>query len=325
MNEISSKTGKVAVFPLKMNLQLFAGEETYPSLEESSEFRDDAHEFNAKMDKYVADRNAKSETHTETPVEPKQENEPVQVEEVVKPEVVDPEKPKQDSETNKAFQEMRKAREEAERIAREADERAKRADALIAEQYGHMGITTVEQYEAALRREQEAKDAERYNEAGLTPEEVEAIRNYNALKQQVAQQTVARTQEERTTQWNALYTAYPELVESSQAFNAGGRPDWYTPEMEAEIARGASPLAAYRNAHFETILQKTVGQTKEVAKQEALNSLNSKNHMKPNGSDGADVEHVEIDEQTMRMYRALNKGKSDAEIRKWHKKHAMGG
>lgn len=322
MNQISRKTGEVADRPylLRLNLQTFAEEgEGYPSLEDSSEFRDDAKEFNSKLDKFTSERAPKEETPAAT--EP--ENEPAKAEEVVKPEVVDPEKPKQDSETNKAFQEMRKAREEAERVAKEHADKIKRADEFVAQNWGHLGITTVEQYEVALKAEREAENNQRYNDAGLTPEEIEAIQNYPATKQQIAQQQTAQTEAERQTSWGKLYAAYPDLAESSQAFEAGGKPEWFTPEMEAEIARGASPLAAYRNAHFETILQKTVGNTKEVAKQEALNSLNSKNHLKPNGTENADVDHVEIDEETMRMYRSLNKGKSDAEIRKWHKKHAL--
>lgn len=322
MNEISRKMGEVADRPRfrhKLNLQMFAEEgEPYPNLEDSTEFRDDAKDFNAKADKFMADRTPK-----ETPLETKTEIEPVKAEEVVKPEVVDPDKPKQDSETNKAFQEMRKAREDAERMAKENADRASRADALIAQQWGHMGITTVEQYDAALRAEREAENAQRYNEAGLTPEEVEAIRNFPLVQQKLVQQQVEQTEVQRVATWSKLYAAYPELVESSQAFSTGGMPEWYTAEMQEEIASGASPLAAYRNAHFDTILQKTVGSTKEVAKQEALNSINSKNHLKPNGTENADVEHVEIDDETMRAYRSLNKGKTDAQIRAWHKKNAM--
>jgi hypothetical protein len=315
MDQISSKTGKVAEFPLKLNLQLFAEEEGYPSLEDSSEFNDDAREFNAKMDKYVEERTPKVETQAET--------ETVEAEEVVKPEVVDPEKPKQDPETNKAFQEMRKAKEEAERKAAETEVKAKKADELIAQQYGHMGIYTVDQYEAALKADQEAKNAERYEESGLTSEEIEAIRNYRQVKEQLEQQVNVTVQEEKAAQWNSLYATYPELKDTAELFKQGAAPEWYTPEMAAEIARGASPIAAYRNAHFETIMQKTLGNTKEVAKQEALDQLNSKDHLAPNAATGGDVDHVDIDPETMRMYRSLNKGKSDAQIRAWHKKHAM--
>lgn len=325
MNEISRKTGKVADFPLKLDLQLFAGEEAYPSLEESSDFPTDAREFNAKMDAYVKDRESK--VVTETPAEKPVENEPVNVEsQAEKPEVADPDsKPKQDSETNKAFQEMRKAREEAERRAAEIEARAKKADELIAQQYGHMGITTVEQYEAALQREREAEETRRYEEAGLTADEIEKLRKYDELVQQQQQQSQQQQTVEFQKSWSKLYDAYPELVEGSKAFDEGKDPEWFTDEMKEEIRRGASPLAAYRNAHFDTIMKKQLQSAQEIAKQEALDKLNSKDHLQASGTVGGNVDHVEIDEETMRAYRALNKGKTDAQIRAWHKKHAMGG
>lgn len=336
MEHISRKMDDVAARPLKLNLQFFAEEEGYPNLEDSAEFKEDAREFNAKMDKYVQERESKTaKTETETPpAESKPENEPVKAEgEAEKPEVAVPEpKPKQDSETNKAFQEMRKKAEEAERAAKEAEDRIKRADALIAEQYGHMGIYTVEQYERAVRAEKEADDLKRYREAGLTQEEIDKLRKADEMERQMREQEETskaqqeeRAKQEHTQRWKQLYDVYPDLVESAKAFAEGGEPEWFNDEMKAEIARGASPLAAYRNAHFETILQKTLGSAKEQAKQEALDKLNSKDHLAPNAQTGGDVDHVEIDEQTMRMYRALNKGKSDAEIRKWHKKYAAGG
>jgi len=319
MNQISRKMANVADLPLKMNLQLFAGEESYPELEDTPEFRDDAREFNSKMDKFMEERAPKTETIVEKETEPAKETE-----KAVTPEVAEPDqKPKQDSETNKAFQEMRKAREEAERIAKESEERAKRADALIAQQYGHMGITTVDQYEAALKAEREAEDNRRYEEAGLTADEVRKLREYDQLKQETEADRLGRAQQERSSQWQQLYTVYPDLFESAKAFNEGKEPEWFTDDMKAEIARGASPLAAYRNAHFETIMKKQLQSVQEVAKQEALDKLNSKDHLAPNGTAGGDVDHVEIDEETMRAYRALNKGKTDAQIRAWHKKHAM--
>lgn len=321
MNGISSEKGNVADFPLKLNLQLFAdGDDGTPSLEDSAEFETDAREFNAKMDKYVQEREVKT-----PPAEPDKEKPPVTEEDKAdKPEIAEPEppKPKQDSETNKAFQEMRKAREEAERVAKESSERAKRADALIAEQYGHMGITTVEQYDAALKAEREAENVQRYQESGLTPEEVEWLRTRDEVEPKLKAEQEERAIQESTTQWKKLYDSYPNLLDSAKVFTEGKDPDWYTDEMKAEIARGASPLAAYRNAHFETILQQKMGNTKEIAKQEALDQLNSKEHLAPNATTGGEVDHVEIDGETMRNYRALNKGKTDAQIRAWHKKHA---
>lgn len=329
MDYISRKTGNVADFPLKLNLQMFADEaDGTPSLEDSPEFREDAKEFdamNAKMDKYVKEHT--KETIKEVAAENTIENKPAEEsKEAVKPEFAVPDdKPKQDSETNKAFQEMRQKLEAAEKANAEIEAKARKADELIAQQYGQShGIFTVEQYEQRIKQEAEAADDERYQAAGLTPEEINKLRTVDELQTQMMQQEEQKRASEINSQWQSLYSTYNDLQESSKLFSEGKEPEWYNAEMKAEIARGASPLAAYRNAHFEAIMQNAVKGTKETAKQEALNQLNSKDHMRPSGSDGGDVDHVEIDAQQMAMYRRMT-GKSDSEIRKFHKKQLAGG
>lgn len=331
MNEISRKIGNVADFPLKLNLQLFA--DGTPELENTPEFKEDLKEYSAmeaKLAKFTEERQAKEpakETAKETPKEAdaeiKTDKEPAkEVEKAATPEVATPDdKPKQDSETNKAFQEMRQKLEAAEKAKTDIEARAKRADALIAAQFGAQGITTVEQYEQWIKQGEEEADNKRYQEAGLKPEEIEKLRKYDELQRESEADKSARQQNENTQRWQSLYTSYPELVESSNLFNEGKDPEWYNDEMKALIANGSSPRAAYRDVHFETILQNRLKDTKEVAKQEALNQLNSKEHIKPNATTGGDVDHVEIDDDTMRMYRQLNKGKTDAQIRAWHKKN----
>lgn len=320
MDEISRKTANVAALPFKLDLQLFADEfDGAPDLEDTPDFRDDAREFNLKMESMTKSREPVKET-----VETTVENEPVkESEKAVTPEVAAPDdKPKQDSETNKAFQEMRQKLEAAEKLRADVEAKAKKADDLIAQQWGQShGIYTVEQYEQRLEQERIQEENQRYEEAGIRPDQIEKIRKYDEMKIMLDGQEETRRNEARLNSWADLYKSYPELSETAKVFAEGKEPEWYTAEMKAEIARGASPTAAYRNAHFETILQNAVKGTREVAKQEALNSLNSKDHMKPSGSEGGNVDHVEIDDETMRMYRALNKGKTDAQIRAWHKKN----
>ena len=172
MQNISRKMGNAADFPLKLNLQQFADEnDGTPNLEDSAEFKDDAREFNAKMDKFSEERTPKAEVETE--------NEPVkESDKAVTPEVAEPEqKPKQDSETNKAFQEMRKQLEAEKARTAEIEAKARKADDLIAQQYGAShGVYTVEQYEQRLQQEREQADNDRYEQAGLTDEEIRKIR-----------------------------------------------------------------------------------------------------------------------------------------------------
>jgi hypothetical protein len=322
MNQISSKTANVAELPLKLNLQLFA-EDIAPNLEDTPEFKEDAREFaamDAKMEKFTEERKAKETSVVEKTVE----NEPVkELDKAVTPEVAAPdEKPKQDMETNKAFQEMRQKLEAAEKEKSAIEEKARKADGLIAAQFGKQGITTVEQYEQWIKQGEIEEENERYKAAGLTSQEIEAIRLAPELKRETEAMKAERFQQDYLSQWESLYKAYPEETKDRDLFKEEGKiPSFFNDEMKAEIARGASPLAAFRHAHFETILANATKGTRETAKQEALNQLNSKDHIKANSGTGSDVEHVEIDPEQMRMFRALNKGKSDAEIRTWYKKN----
>lgn len=331
MNKISRKMAKFADLPYGY-LQLFA--EGTPALEDSPEFKEDLKEFSAfekKMAKFTEERKSK-EAEKETSKQTKEPAEKIIEKELVKEtvkavheEVATPEqKPKQDAETNKAFQEQRKAREEAETKAKVLEEKAARADALIKAQFGKQGITTVEQYEQWIKDGQDEADTERYKTAGLTEVEIEKIRKFDEIQAKAESTQQEQSQQAYLSQWEALYKAYPDLKTDAEAFREGKDPSFYNDEMKAELARGSSPLAAYRNAHFETILANATKGTKETAKQEALDQMNSKNHIKANAQLGGDVDHVEISNEQMAIYRRLT-GKTDAEIRKFHKKQLAGG
>jgi hypothetical protein len=322
---ISSKMGEVADLPrrLTLNLQHFAGDGT-PDLEDSPDYAEDMNEFDQKMSKYMStQKQEEPATPTETTETPSTDPE-TDSKQAATPDVADPvEKPKQDSDTNKAFQEMRKQLEAEKARAAEIEAKAKKADELIAQQYGEShGIYTVEQYEQQLQREKENADRQRYEEAGLTPEEIQMLKEYPQLKQETMEQKQLRLEQEQVDGWKKLYDTYPEFKAAVSSENPEELQRLFNEDMKAEIARGASPLAAYRNAHFEMIMKSQLQNVQEIAKQEALDKLNSKEHLAPNASTGGEVDHVEIDEETMRAYRALNKGKTDAQIRAWHKKHA---
>ncbi|WP_340011783.1 hypothetical protein MHI32_01605 [Paenibacillus sp. FSL H7-0690] len=317
MNKISRKTVEVADLPRRypMNLQLFSEDGT-PSLEDSPEYQSDMNEFDSKMQRFMSDR--ESPTNDE-PTETVEDSEQAETPEVAEPE----EKPKQDSETNKAFQEMRKQLDAEKARAAEVEARAKKADELIAKQYGEShGIYTVEQYEQRLQEEEERANIERYEGAGLTPEEIQMLKEYPQLKQSTTAEQEAKRNQEAEQGWVELFEKFPDLGKAVADQNQEAVDLFYNDKMKKEMERGASPLAAYLSANFDAVLESRLKNVQEAAKQEALDKLNSKEHLAPNASTGGEVDHVEIDDETMRAYRALNKGKSDAQIRAWHKKHA---
>lgn len=317
MNKISRKTVEVADLPRRypMNLQLFSEDGT-PSLEDSPEYQSDMNEFDSKMKRFMSDRESPTNDDIADNVE---DSEQAETPEVAEPE----EKPKQDSETNKAFQEMRKQLDAEKARAAEVEARAKKADELIAKQYGEShGIYTVEQYEQRLQEEEERANIERYEGAGLTPEEIQMLKEYPQLKQSTTAEQEAKRNQEAEQGWVELFEKFPDLGKAVADQNQEAVDLFYNDKMKKEMERGASPLAAYLSANFEAVLESRLKNVQEAAKQEALDKLNSKEHLAPNASTGGEVDHVEIDDETMRAYRALNKGKTDAQIRAWHKKHA---
>lgn len=321
MENISRKSVDVADLRYKVNLQLFAdGEgEPYPELENDPEYKKDAQEYSkmdAKLDKFTEERTQKAEV--------KMEDEPVEEVKAVTEEVATPEKPKQDSETNKAFQDMRKQLE-----AEQA--KAKKADALISAQFGDRGIHTVEQYDQWIKEGEEEAELERLTTAGLTPEEIQKLKDYDRLLAETSQDSQTKYQQTVKSQWDEVFNAFPDLDKRDIQFNGtqvtfvGDKPpEWLTSDMISRLESGYNPIDAYRNAHYDTILANATKTIKETAAQDALDKLNSKDHLAPNASTGGEVDHVEIDPAQMAMYRKLT-GKSDAEIRKFHKKSLAGG
>lgn len=70
------------------------------------------------------------------------------------------------------------------------------------------------------------------------------------------QQTATERQQQQTALWSDLYKEHPDLAESSQSFNEGQAPEWFTPEMQALIGKGYEPLHAYQLTNKEAILRK---------------------------------------------------------------------
>lgn len=73
------------------------------------------------------------------------------------------------------------------------------------------------------------------------------------------------------------------------------------------IRQGNSLVNAYKLANFDELINKQSA----AAKQAAINQVNGKAHIKPNGQ-GADIDTGPMpDEETLRMYRRMNPGKTD--------------
>lgn len=88
----------------------------------------------------------------------------------------------------------------------------------------------------------------------------QAAEEKKKIDQERQQMTV---QQQAEADWRQLYDAFPDIVESAQAFSQGGTPDWYTEEMNDLITAGYKPLHAYKLAHMDKIQTQTKRQLEQ--------------------------------------------------------------
>lgn len=101
-------------------------------------------------------------------------------------------------------------------------------------------------------------------DAGIDPDHVENYLNNHPLVKQaqeaIAEREALRVEQEKQTlqqtinaNWQELYTAFPDLVEDSQAFTKGENPKFYTDAMKSMVEQGYKPIDAFKLAHMDKI------------------------------------------------------------------------
>jgi hypothetical protein len=116
-----------------------------------------------------------------------------------------------------------------------------------------------------------------FEDAGGDPDRLKSWLDNNPLlnkakadmeqaKARESQETLTKKQVEYEQKWQSLYTSYPDLVESSQSFTKGEKPEWFNPQMQAMIERGYDPKDAYELANRDLL----TAQTKKKAEQQAI-------------------------------------------------------
>lgn len=230
-------------------------------------------------------------------------------------------KAKQTPEQDRAYADLRRKSEAAEKRANEVEMLRKRdqevarkygkdynvySDADVEAQWGKShGITTVAEFEAALQKE--AQDQE-YKDKGVDPDVInKIIEGHPAVQAAKAQQGQA-----------AINSEMKEFADEYPDLNIKTLKDMQDlPNFEAikeKAYRGMTLLEAYESVNRAEIRKKN----SESAKQAALNSIQSKDHVRGNGS-GVEGDTVRIPDDVMEMYRKFNPGKSMDEYKKHYK------
>ena len=228
---------------------------------------------------------------------------------------------RQTPEQNAAFAEMRRKAEAAERRAADLETQRKRdqeiarkygkeygvySDADVAAQYGKShGINTVEEFEAALQKEE-------YKAKGVDPDLInELVANHPDIKAAKAQQGQAAINAEI----KELADEYPDLKVKTLA-DMQALPNFEA--IKEKAYRGMTLLEAYEAVNRAEIRQRA----KEEGAQGAIRNIGSKAHLGTEKS-GNQVQgkEVEVSAEKMRVWRSMFPGISDADIRKKEAKY----
>lgn len=113
-----------------------------------------------------------------------------------------------------------------------------------------------------------------YEDAGLDPAQLEAYIDNHPLFQKSKEitqreqaaldaQKAQESEQAKLQGWQDLFTKYPTLAES---MSEDGKADWFTPELEAKVARGYDPIDAYELVNRNTI----TAEERRIAEQNVL-------------------------------------------------------
>lgn len=182
--------------------------------------------------------------------------------------------------------------------------------------YTGQPITTRAEYEAYRERFEADQKAKLMEKAGITQEEfqafVQGLPEVRAARQAKAEAEAAARQareqeakarvDEQLRQIQAIDPTVKELGDLAKL-------DTY-PKLYDMVKRGYSILDAYRLANYDTLTQRAA----EASRKAAINSVQSKQHLKATESRGGGA--IPVPDSVLEEYRVLNPGATKEEIQK---------
>jgi len=174
-------------------------------------------------------------------------------------------------------------------------------------------ITNVHEYMDALQAQQRLANEQELQDKGVDPAVIDRMIASNPVVMQ-AQQVI-----ERSNMLNADAAVQRDLAELSKYDpNIKGINDLAAlpnfPEILDRVNRGASLVDAYKMVNFDNFMQ----HTNEAARQQAINQMRGKDHLKSQSTSVAqNEEYVEVPAEIMSRYKA--EGKTEKQIRELYK------
>lgn len=187
--------------------------------------------------------------------------------------------------------------------------------------YTGQPITTRAEYEAYRERFEADQKAKLMEKAGITQEEfqafVQGLPEVRAARQAKAEAEAAARQareqeakarvDEQLRQIRAIDPTVKELGDLAKL-------DTY-PKLYDMVKRGYSILDAYRLANYDTLAQRAA----EASRKAAINSVQSKQHLKATESRGGGA--IPVPDSVLEEYRVLNPGATKEEIQKHYQSY----
>lgn len=187
--------------------------------------------------------------------------------------------------------------------------------------YTGQPITTRAEYEAYRERFEADQKAKLMEKAGITQEEfqafVQGLPEVRAARQAKAEAEAAARQareqeakarvDEQLRQIRAIDPTVKELGDLAKL-------DTY-PKLYDMVKRGYSILDAYRLANYDTLTQRAA----EASRKAAINSVQSKQHLKATESRGGGA--IPVPDSVLEEYRGLNPGATKEEIQKHYQSY----
>ena len=187
--------------------------------------------------------------------------------------------------------------------------------------YTGQPITTRAEYEAYRERFEADQKAKLMEKTGITQEEfqafVQGLPEVRAARQAKAEAEAAARQareqeakarvDEQLRQIRAIDPTVKELGDLAKL-------DTY-PKLYDMVKRGYSILDAYRLANYDTLTQRAA----EASRKAAINSVQSKQHLKATESRGGGA--IPVPDSVLEEYRVLNPGATKEEIQKHYQSY----
>lgn len=218
---------------------------------------------------------------------------------------------------------------EAERdaaIARAKEDAQKQVDEFfktsgLMNPYTGQPITTRAEYEAYRERFEADQKAKLMEKAGITQEEfqafVQGLPEVRAARQAKAEAEAAARQareQEAKARVDEQLRQIQDIDPTVKELGDLAKLDTY-PKLYDMVKRGYSILDAYRLANYDTLTQRAA----EASRKAAINSVQSKQHLKATESRGGGA--IPVPDSVLEEYRVLNPGATKEEIQKHYQSY----